>query len=657
MRRRLKVFRGLILWALLTATSAYSSPSPVTITVGNAEYDLADTGFSVDIEVDDSQYILGAAFTVRYDTEHLTLTSVESSYFDTFAKQFEAADAYNDPPESVTVDGVTYNSPLVAGQESAAIGGSRIAGVRARSAGTNNTTLCTVHFIATGLEYRDTVSITVEPSVIDNEKAGYDASGEQTAMLVTQVSETSFEEIEVAAIVQGTVSVTDTSETQVSGTLSFDGQAIGNTEITVYSFLTGRTTTATTDDQGYFEVTLSNSESSTKLQISFSHADYGSYTTSLNVAEGSITANFTNDAPEKAVMVAVTGATVLTPTLETEAFYDASNGHQETEWQIMDLSRMTANGQELDDLIDTDGSVTDESFIVYWADSFTNLTALIVPDFYLYPDTSYAVRARFFDDCPAGSMSSEWSDFIQFRTQASPEGFTLANGVLVPEDQSLTEDELAAFEADVIGIRSAGENLNLGIIQPDNAEIRQLSSLSLDDMDDTAVSAMPEGLETPYGLVGFSMALDDDNSDYGTVTVTIYFDNAVSEDMTWWKYDALQQLWIDYTDYSEFSSDRTSVELTLKDGDYGDEDGVENGRIVDPGGVGTKLSSGINGDGDSEDSEGVGGSGCFIVTLSGNQAIKTSIYYFIGALLIALAVLPCLQKYRRSISLNHNRWI
>ena len=623
----------LLIAVFMTATGTHAAPSPVTLTVGGADYDLNGTGFSVDITVDDPQYILGAAFTVRYDTDHLTLTSVESSFFDTFENQFDEADAYNDPPTSVTVDQVTYLSPLVSGPESAEIGGTRIAGVRARSAGTDNSTLCTLFFEVDDAAYGDTYAVTLVPTVLDNTTAGYDAAGESVPMLITQTAETSFEEIAVNGIVAGTVSVTDTSETQVAGTLSFDGQPLADTDITVISSLTGATYTTTTDDEGHFTLTLSNSEAGAELTIGFDHEGYGNFTTGFTVADGSITANFSNTAPEKPVIVSLTETTGLTPEIVTHAFDDANNGHGETEWQIVDVSKLADSSLALSDLIGTDGIVSDESFLVYWANDATHLTELTIPVFYLAPDTSYAVRARFTDNCPAGAATSKWSDFMQFQTQATPEGYTESGGALVPDDHVLSEEELADFEAGVIGLRSAESSLNMGLAQPEDGSINQLSALSLSDLDDAALSAMPEALEIPYGLMGFNLVLDDAGTGEGTVKVTVYFNEAIAEGLTWWKYDSRQQLWIDYSDYASFSQDRTSVELTLKDGAYGDEDGLENGQIIDPGGVGT-MTKASSGDTGSD-----GGSGCFIETLSGPRAMATLVFGFIGIFAVAFTCL------------------
>ncbi len=64
--------------------------------------------------------------------------------------------------------------------------------------------------------------------------------------------------------------------------------------------------------------------------------------------------------------------------------------------------------------------------------------------------------------------------------------------------------------------------------------------------------------------------------------VTIYLSTAAYDDGKWYKYNAVNDEWLDYSDYTTFSADRKIVELSLKDGGFGDADGIENGIIVDP---------------------------------------------------------------------------
>jgi hypothetical protein len=83
-----------------------------------------------------------------------------------------------------------------------------------------------------------------------------------------------------------------------------------------------------------------------------------------------------------------------------------------------------------------------------------------------------------------------------------------------------------------------------------------------------------------------------------------------------YKYDPVNSEWLDYSDYAEFSSNRKKVYLTLKDGGFGDADGIENGIIVDPLAFGSDSDPNSGSDSFVED---IGdsiksGAGCFIST-------------------------------------------
>ena len=91
----------------------------------------------------------------------------------------------------------------------------------------------------------------------------------------------------------------------------------------------------------------------------------------------------------------------------------------------------------------------------------------------------------------------------------------------------------------------------------------------------------------------------------------------------WIKYDPING-WQDYASHTEIFPGRTTVKLDLKDGDYGDADGIENGIIVDPSGFGSQLTTDDlafspftdSGSDDDEDDGSSGGGICFIDTLT-----------------------------------------
>jgi hypothetical protein len=100
----------------------------------------------------------------------------------------------------------------------------------------------------------------------------------------------------------------------------------------------------------------------------------------------------------------------------------------------------------------------------------------------------------------------------------------------------------------------------------------------------------------------------------GAAVVTIYLPEAAPLGYAWYKYGS-NEGWYDYSDHAVFNLDRTEVTLTLIDGGTGDDDGVANGMIVDPSGLGMPPAGPASptGGGDSGGGGG-GGGGCFIGT-------------------------------------------
>ena len=121
-------------------------------------------------------------------------------------------------------------------------------------------------------------------------------------------------------------------------------------------------------------------------------------------------------------------------------------------------------------------------------------------------------------------------------------------------------------------------------------------------IDPDIIPDKPGGL--PFGLISIKLRTINPGD---TVEVVVYFSEQAPEGTLWYKYDSLNG-WQDYSAYATFSADRKSLVLELKDGGHGDSDGVENGIIVDPGGV-VGSAGGSAGGADSG-----GGGGCFIAT-------------------------------------------
>ena len=83
-----------------------------------------------------------------------------------------------------------------------------------------------------------------------------------------------------------------------------------------------------------------------------------------------------------------------------------------------------------------------------------------------------------------------------------------------------------------------------------------------------------------FGLIGFKLYLQNEVK---TATVKIHFSSRVPKDAQLYKY-ITDDGWQVYEN-AVFAKNRKSVTLLLEDGGMGDEDGIENGVIVDPSGI------------------------------------------------------------------------
>jgi hypothetical protein len=116
-----------------------------------------------------------------------------------------------------------------------------------------------------------------------------------------------------------------------------------------------------------------------------------------------------------------------------------------------------------------------------------------------------------------------------------------------------------------------------------------------------------------YGLIDLEVKVDIPGS---SAILTILLPEPMPQGYKWYKYSQNQE-WSDYSANTTLSGDRPQLSITLVDGGTGDDDGLQNGIIVDPSGLGlapTASSSGSSGSGGG----GGGGASCFIGTLGEN---------------------------------------
>ena len=104
-------------------------------------------------------------------------------------------------------------------------------------------------------------------------------------------------------------------------------------------------------------------------------------------------------------------------------------------------------------------------------------------------------------------------------------------------------------------------------------------------------------------------------------TITVYLENPAPEDLTLYYYSRIDNCWSDYSDSAEFNAARDQVKITLEDGGIGDDDGVENGIIVDP--FAFALSSDSSTVSSSENKDDDINYGCFIGTSSDGTFVNT----------------------------------
>jgi hypothetical protein len=149
----------------------------------------ANPGDNITIEITvgeyDQEQIATSAFTLSYSTDHLTLTQVESDFFDTFLGQWNSLNPVPDPlpPASVIVDGKTYTQPLLFNTtEGTSQGKTLLVGTRVKSG--VPTTLFTLHFTISLEAPPGIYPVSISPTMINDVYAGYNGTGETIPVLM-----------------------------------------------------------------------------------------------------------------------------------------------------------------------------------------------------------------------------------------------------------------------------------------------------------------------------------------------------------------------------------------------------------------------------------------------------------------------------------------
>jgi hypothetical protein len=140
-------------------------------------------------------------------------------------------------------------------------------------------------------------------------------------------------------------------------------------------------------------------------------------------------------------------------------------------------------------------------------------------------------------------------------------------------------------------------------IQVANGELVRLDAVDPANIDDRR----GRPLDFPFGVTGFEIRVPGSGR---RASITFFLPAPADPEDRWFKHDPSVG-WYDFG--AAFSEDRTRVSLEIGDGSRGDVDGIANGRIVDPSGLGTPSglppSPGLDNDGDGD------GGGCFLRTV------------------------------------------
>ena len=254
-----------------------------------------------------------------------------------------------------------------------------------------------------------------------------------------------------------------------------------------------------------------------------------------------------------------------TPKLQTDDFSDPDqSNHMATRWQISRTGHFN-NIEEL--VLDIQSQIF--------------LTELTVPYGILSPTKDYYWRTCHIDHY---SSISDWSEKQMFITT----DFTAA---------VITND----IDLDKNGVPDISQS-NLAVIQTDSkfmSVTSQADNVSIITAQSIENSFGNFPAEMPYGLISFRAECPINSE----IDVQIYFSNDIPSNASWYKFD-YNNGFTDYSSYTNKDLPGNVITVKLKDGGFGDADGVANGVIVDPGGIGIPNEEDVFVDNDS--------SNCFI---------------------------------------------
>jgi hypothetical protein len=251
--------------------------------------------------------------------------------------------------------------------------------------------------------------------------------------------------------------------------------------------------------------------------------------------------------------------------------------------------------------------------------STTALTSFTVPKLVLDEGAPYFWRAQFMDSKGAASA---WPNYEYFATQTTGADKN-ANGI--PDSQEVAQtvdlDKDGVPDSQQPSIKSVkmqGTSVQTGISIKETPTALAIEAVESQDPRQPDVYANSKPKSMPFGIINTKIAVAKPGDQ---APVKLYFLKPAPAAGKWYEYDTAADRWVDFSPYTEFATDRMSATLTLRDGGAGDSDGVANGVIVDPGGLG--ITDDGSASGSAPNSGGGGGGGCFIGTVNDRGTYET----------------------------------
>lgn len=227
------------------------------------------------------------------------------------------------------------------------------------------------------------------------------------------------------------------------------------------------------------------------------------------------------------------------------------------------------------------------------------LTELKVPCMLLTGNQRYRWRVRFLD---SGGKASPWSSDNRFRTLPEVNDVD-GNGIL--DNQ---ENGIFSLQANHSLAASTGRGIPTQIEVLSGDTVKLLERAVLVNPDEWAIDPTTP-TKLPSAMVAYKLTLHRPGE---RAVIAIHLSEKASAGSKCVKYDEVNG-WQDYSDHAVLSQDRRSILIEVKDGGYGDADGLANGIVLDPSGLSepAALASSASAGGG-----GGGGGGCFMGSLT-----------------------------------------